>query len=200
MKLTTEFKQKVRLAILNGAENYGGSNSKYAKSLGLNPSVYSRLKSGEIDKIISDNEFLTLGRLFAVSLKAENWKVARTFVYNQIESNITFCQRTSKSMILVDDCGIGKTFCARHIVRKLKNAFYFDCSQAKTKQQFIRQLAKTVGVENTGRYVDVKNNLKYCLSNILYLPIIVLDEAGDLDHSSFLELKELWNGTENACA
>ena len=200
MTITTEFKQKVREAILKGAENYGGSDNSYAKSLGLNGSVYSRLKKGEIERIISDALWLTIGRELNVQLRVSNWKIARTFVYNQIENNINFCQQTSKSMILVDDCGIGKTFCARHIVRGLKNAFYFDCSQAKTKQQFIRQLAKTVGVDNTGRYVDVKSNLKYCLNTILELPIIVLDEAGDLDASAFLELKEMWNGTENTCA
>lgn len=28
---------------------------------------------------------------------------------------------------------------------------------------------------------------------------MVLDEVGDLEYNAFLELKELWNGTEGAC-
>ena len=101
-------------------------------------------------------------------------------------------------MILVDDCRIGKTFCAKHIVRQMKNAFYVDCSQAKTKQQFIRLLAKTIGVDNTGRYTDVKTAIK---TYLIYLekPLIVLDEAGDLDYNAFLELKELWNAAPRQC-
>ena len=31
-------------------------------------------------------------------------------------------------------------------------------------------------------------------------PIIVLDEAGDLQYEAFLELKALWNATERCCA
>ncbi|MGQ3647375.1 AAA family ATPase, partial [Ornithobacterium rhinotracheale] len=79
-----------------------------------------------------------------------------------------------------------------------KNAFYIDCSQAKTKQLFIRLLAKTIGVDSTGRYADVKNTLKTYLA-YLEKPLIVLDEAGDLDYTAFLELKELWNATQGHC-
>ena len=37
---------------------------------------------------------------------------------------------------------------------------------------------------------------------LLYLeqPLVVLDEAGDLDYNAFLELKELWNATQGECA
>ncbi|WP_318546324.1 hypothetical protein [Flavobacterium columnare] len=39
--------------------------------------------------------------------------------------------------------------------RILKNCFYVDASQAKTKQLFIRLIAKTIGLDNTGKYADV---------------------------------------------
>lgn len=112
MQLTTEFKNKVRDAVLEARKNYGGSDADYSKKLGISSSIYSRLKSGETDKIISDTQWLTMGRELNVSLKKNNWKIARTSVYAEIESNLTFCQSHSKSMMLVDDCGIGKTFCA----------------------------------------------------------------------------------------
>lgn len=197
--ITTAFKEKVREAALSARENYGGSDSDYAKTIGISASIFSRLKKGEIDRIISDTQWLTIGRLLDVQLKANTWKVARTVVYDQIEDSLKFCQQNSTSMILVDACGIGKTFCVKHVIRTMRNAFYLDCSQSKTKQQFIRALAKTVGVESTGKYVDVKSNLKYFL-NYIENPIIALDEAGDLDYNAFLELKELWNYTSGSCA
>lgn len=198
MIISNEFKSKVRTAILDKRKNYGGSDTDYAKTLGLKPSIYSRIKKGETERILSDTHWITIGRELDVKLFENKWKVARTSVYNQIESSLTFCKELSKSMIMAEDCGIGKTFCTRHIVRNMKNAFYVDCSQGKTKQQFIRLLAKTVGVDNKGRYVDVKGNLKYYI-NLLEKPLIVLDEAGDLDYNAFLELKELWNGTDGSC-
>lgn len=198
MQTTKEFKEKVKAAILAARENYGGTDTDFAKSLGINNSVYSRLKTGGIDKLLSETQWITIGRILGVTLREDSWKVARTKVYSEIEDNLRFCKTFSKSMILVDDCGIGKTFSAKHIIRKMKNAFFVDCSQAKSKQQFIRLLAKTLGVDNQGKYIDVKNNLKYYIT-LLENPLIVLDEAGDLEYTAFLELKELWNATNGAC-
>ncbi len=198
MVISEEFKTKVRAAMLANRDNHGGSDSHYAKTLGISSSIFSRIKKGETNKVLSDTMWISIGRELDVKLHESTWRVARTSVYDQIEGSLTFCKELSKSMILADDCGIGKTFCARHVVRKMKNAFYVDCSQAKTKQQFIRLLAKTVGVDNKGLYREVKGNLKYYL-NMMNKPVIVLDEAGDLDYNAFLELKELWNSTEGTC-
>jgi hypothetical protein len=197
--ITIEFREKVREAVLQARENYGGSDSDYAKSLGISNSIYSRLKKGETERIISDSMWLTIGRELDVTMHKNSWKIARTTVYTEIEASLKFCQTYSKSMVLVDDCGIGKTFCSKHILRSMKNAFYFDCSQAKTKQQFVRGLAKTIGVDHHGRYTDVKANLKYFL-NMIETPIIVLDEAGDLEYNAIMEVKELWNATAGTCA
>lgn len=198
MELSKEFKEKVRQAILDGLSRYGGSQSDYARSLGIHSAVFSRLKKGETQKVLTDSKWLILANELGVKLRDDNWRVARTQIYTEMEDNLMFCQQYSKAMILVDDCGIGKTFCARHITRKQKNAFYIDCSQAKTKQLFIRLLAKTIGVDNTGKYADVKAGIKAYLT-YLQLPLIVLDEAGDLDYNAFLELKELWNATQGHC-
>ncbi len=198
MKLTQDFKQKVRAEMLSARENYGGTDSDFAKRLSIKPSIYSRIKKGEIDRVLSDTSWLLIANELGVQLHANTWKVARTEIYTEIEDNLNFCQQYSKSMILVDDCGIGKTFCSKHIVRQLRNAFYVDCSQAKTKQLFMRLLAKTIGVESTGKYADVKTALKTYLM-VLDKPLVVLDEAGDLDYPAFLELKEMWNATQGHC-
>ncbi|WP_449398497.1 hypothetical protein [Chryseobacterium wanjuense] len=58
--------------------------------------------------------------------------------------------------------------------------------------------AKTLGIDNKGKYVDVKENLKYYLNQMDH-PVIILDEAGDLEYTAFLELKELWNATDGFC-
>lgn len=198
MNLTNEFKIKVRQAILEKRETYGGTDADFAKSLGLNSSIYSRLKSGETERIMSDSVWITVGRILEVKVFEDNWKVARTKVYTEIEDNLSFCKELSRSMVLVDDCGIGKTFCTKHIIRKMKNTFYVDCSQAKSKQLFIRLLAKTVGIDNHGKYNEVLANLKYYITT-LEKPLIILDEAGDLEYTAFLELKGIWNGTDGVC-
>lgn len=198
MDLTHEFKTRVREALLANRPNYGGTDSAYAKSLGIDPSAYNRLKKGMVDRLLSDSKWLTIGRELNVNIKSDNWKIARTKVWIEIEDNLTACQSHSRSMILVDKWGIGKSFCAKHLAKQLKNAFYLDCSQCKSKREFIRALARVVGIDNKGKYIDVKSDLKYYL-NLIETPLVILDDAGDLDYPAFLELKELWNGTEGQC-
>lgn len=198
MQLSIEFKKEVLTALELDRKNYGGADAAFAKKWGINGSVYSRLKAGELDGLIRDHQWLNIGRELNVDSKSRKWNVARTDVYTEMEDNISFCQQASKSMILVDDTAIGKTFCAKHILRNLRNGFYLDCSQAKTKQLFIRTLAKVIGLDNTGKYIEVKANLKYYIKQ-LELPVIVLDEVGDLEYTAFLELKEMWNATEGLC-
>ena len=166
MNLSTDFKKKVAQAILENRKNYGGSDSNFAKTLGIKAAIYSRLKSGETEGILSDTKWITFGRMYNVRLHDNNWKVARTSVYVQIEDNLNFCQQLSKSMILADDCGIGKTFCTIYNAI-MKNAFTWIVHRQKAATFTL--LAKTVGVEPNGRYIDVKANLNTTL-NILDKP------------------------------
>ena len=198
MEITNQYKKEVRAALIERRNNFGGTDAQFAKIYGLSGAIYSRLKTGEIERIISDSQWLNIGRELDINMRDNKWKVVRTKVYENIEASIQFCQNFSSSVILVDECGIGKTFSAKNIVKTLKNAFYVDCSQAKSKQQFIKLLAKTIGLDPKGKYVDVKATLKYYLIQ-LQKPVIILDEAGDLEYTAFLELKEIWNATDGFC-
>ncbi|SFB81018.1 hypothetical protein SAMN05421780_101578 [Flexibacter flexilis DSM 6793] len=198
MKLSEEFKEKVIVALMEQRENFGGSDAAYAKRYGISPAIYSRLKNGERANIIAESVLLNIGRELGIDLRERKWSVAETDVFKIISEDIVFCQQNAKARICVDDCGIGKTFSAKYLAKTRQNCFYVDASQAKTKQLFIRLLAKTIGIDSTGKYSEVKANLKYYTKQLIE-PVIIIDEAGDLDYPAFLELKELWNATENAC-
>lgn len=198
MEITDDFKRKVIAALLEARANFEGSDTAFSKQRGINNAVFSRLKKGETTGLLSSAQWLQIGRQLGVNLKERQMKLARTDVYNTIEEEVEFCQTNSKAMIFVDDCEIGKTIAAKHLSRTRLSCFYVDASQAKTKQLFIRSIAKAIGVDNTGRYADVKADIKYYLQQ-LGQPIIIIDDAGDLELKSFLELKEFWNATEGFC-
>ena len=198
MELTNEFRKKVLTALFAARQNYTGTDGQFAKSYQIPAAVYSQLKGGKLDKLLTDQKWLIIGQRLNVFVNERNWKIARTAVFNTIEKQVMFCQKHSKGRVFVDDCAIGKTFTAKYLSRTLKNCFYVDASQAKSRQQFVRLLARVLGVEDKGRYVDVKNGVKYYLS-ILEKPIVIIDEAGDLDYPAFLDIKELWNATEGVC-
>jgi hypothetical protein len=195
MEITDLFKNKVVTELLVLRENYGGSDAAFARSIDVNPSVFNRLKNGEREKLLPNATWLRLGRELGVTVNTRRWNAVETAVFRHIREDIMHCKQFSKSMIFVDNCGIGKTFTAKYLSKTLKNCFYLDCTQCKGKNEFIKALARTVGVEVKGRIIDVKDNTKYYLS-MLESPVIIVDEAGALDKDALGMVQEYWNATE----
>jgi hypothetical protein len=198
LQITKEFKDRVIESLLEQRKNFTGTDTVFARQWGINGSVYNRLKNGEREGLIKDSQWLSLGREFGISMNERKWNMARTDVFDMIEEDILFCKNHSKAKICVDECGIGKTYSAKYLSKTIQNCFYVDASQAKSKQLFVRLIARTLGVEHRGKYADVKADIKYYLG-VLPQPIVIIDEAGDLEHNAFLEIKELWNATEGVC-
>lgn len=198
LQITEQFKDKVVEALLNDRANYEGSAAQFSKRWGISDSVFSRLKKGEREKLLKDSQWLNIGRGLDVTLDERKWNVARTDVFNLIEESIEFCKNYSKAMIFVDEAEIGKSFAGRYLSRTLRNCFYVDASQCKTRTEFVCTLAKTIGIDSYGRHADVKANIKYYL-RMIERPIVIIDEPGDLEYAAFLEIKEFWNATENIC-
>lgn len=185
--------------MLEDRKRYGGKDGDYAKTLGINASIFNRIKKGEHRvELLSEAKWLYIGRKLNVMLGGTHWNAVETDVYLELQDDFNYCQRNARSLILVDDCGIGKTFCAKILVSKMKNAFYLDASQYKTKRLFIKALAQEVGCATEGSYNEMLENLRYYI-NALGNVFICIDEAGDLDYPAFLELKGLINGTMSRC-
>ena len=197
--ITKEIKQKILAALEVSRGNFTGSDSKFAVSLGISASQYSRTKNGELDRVISDAQWISIARKIGVNLnETADWKTANTPVFQFVTAQLKACQDDSLSALLCDMADIGKTYSAKHYAANNKGVVYVDCSQVKSKQRLIRHIAKSFGVGSNGRYSDVYEDLVFYLKT-LPTPLIILDEAGDLDYTAFLELKALWNAVENAC-
>jgi DNA transposition AAA+ family ATPase len=197
--ITQELKQKIAQAMVAQRENFGGSDAQYAVSLGINGSVYNRIKKGETEKVLANAKWISLARTLNVEIGGgSEWKTARTPVFVSITTQLEFCQQNASLAVLCDDPGIGKTYTAEQYARTHKNVVYVDCSQVKTKQQLVRFIAKELGVGHTGKYRDVYGDLVFYLRS-LPDPLIILDEAGDLNYPAFLELKALQNRTKECC-
>lgn len=197
--ITAENKKRISEAIASNRINYP-SDAKHASYLGITTSVYSAVKKGQTEKVLSDANWITIARKLGVNLRGEmEWKAARTATFDYITTQLEFCQQGGLSGILCDLPNIGKTFTALYYVKGHRNAVYIDCSQVKSKQRLVRKIAKEFGVNSNGRYEDIYDDLVYYLRSI-ETPLIILDEAGDVQYEAFLELKALWNATEHYCA
>ena len=196
--ITTQVKKRIIEAMRASRENYS-SNAKFAVSIGINGAQLSRVFNGELNGVIGDPNWLSIARRLDVHIGNNAEMVtAKTPVFQYINAQLATCQQFSLSGMLCDDADIGKTYAAKHFCKSAKNAVYVDCSQVKTKQKLVRFIAKQLGLNNAGRYQDIYDDAVFYLRSISY-PIIILDEAGDLDYGAWLELKALWNATERSC-
>ena len=196
--INDQLKTKIVEKMAETRMNYT-SNAKHARVLGINQAQYSRISKGEFEGILSEAKWISLARLLNVQLsESKKWVTVKTETFSYIYNQLQACQHRSISAILCDIAGIGKTHTAKYYSQENRNAVYIDCSQVKSKQKLIRKIAREFGVIYTGRYADVYEDLVFYLKQ-LPEPLIILDEAGDLDYPAFLELKALWNATEYDC-
>ena len=199
MEITSEIKKRILVAMEANRVNYP-SDSKHAASLGISSAVYSQLRKGQTDRVLSEANWISMARRLGVALRpGMEWKAAPTATFRYIWAQLTACQGGSLSAIMCDMPNIGKTFTAREYVKQHRNAIYIDCSQVKTKRALVRKIAKEFGVSANGTFGDIYEDLVFYIRTV-ETPLIVLDEAGDLAYEAFLELKALWNATERCCA
>ena len=196
--ITREQQQQIILAAKE-QEHMHGSAAKFAKFLDINAAVWSRLKGGELDNVLGTGKWVSIARKLNVNIsRRKDWHTANTPIYQFITAQLTACQRDGLSSMLCDMSDIGKTYTAEEYARNHKNVAYVDCSQAKSKQQLIRSIANKFGIGSNGRYSELYEDLVAYVKTI-EAPLIILDEAGDLTHSAFLEVKALWNAVSQYC-
>lgn len=198
IEISKKLIEKCVEALLEASKNYGGTATQFARKYGMSASVWSEIKNGRTEGKLSPQKWLNIAAILGVKDTDRVWRMARTEVYNAIEEGVMACKEYGWGMIFVDKCAIGKTYSAKYLAKTLKNCFYVDGSQCKTKILFTRTLAQVIGVESGGRYQDVKLRIKNAL-NVLEKPVVIIDEAGDLEYNAFLDLKEFYNATEGSC-
>lgn len=196
--INNEVKSRILEAIKDRRDKFT-SSAKMAVALGISGAQLSRVTRGEIENVLSDANWISIARKLEVRI-GDNIDIitAQTPVFVFITGQLALCQKGALSGLLCDHADIGKTHAAKHYAKNNRNAVYIDCSQTKSKQKLIRQISKELGLGYTGRYNDVYDDLVFYLRSIPN-PLIIIDEAGDLDYAAFLELKALWNATELAC-
>lgn len=196
--ITTEFKQRIVEGIKERRPHYE-SNAKMAVALGINSAQLSRIVKGELDGVLSDANWISIARRLDIKLnRGLEWVTAETELYKFVYAQLKACQERSLSALLCDVTDIGKSYTAKCYAKENRYVVYIDCSQVKTKQKLIRAIAKELGLGHAGKYADVYADLVFYLQTTPS-PLIIIDEAGDLEYPAFLELKALWNATEYAC-
>lgn len=205
MTLGVSERDRILQALLEFRNNSTLSQAKFCARMQIHPSVFSSvkkaIKNGEAtDRLISDDKLVFIGRMLGINFSNNNpWTLVRTPTFEYILASLQECQEACKSRIFCDIADIGKSETAKYWMRQGINVYYLDCSQYKSRNEFVRALATIVGVKSTGKMTEVFKDTCFML-NAVHKPLVILDEAGDLSYGAFLEIKAYWNATEGACA
>lgn len=196
--VTQEQQQRIVIAAKEREPMYG-SAAKFARYLDINQGVWSQLKSGKTDGLLSMGKWVSMARKLGVNIRnTKEWNTANTPIFQFVSAQLEACQSNTLSSLLCDMSDIGKTYAAEVYASTHKNVAYVDCSQAKSKQQLIKSIANAFGIGSNARYSELYADLVAYVKAI-ETPLIILDEAGDLSHSAFLEVKALWNAVSKYC-
>lgn len=193
--LTREFRELVLNAIKVDRKRFD-SDSSHARSLQISKSQYSRINRGDIEQVLGDPVWVRLANKFGINQLG--WNTARTPVFNELYLKLEASKGMSWNGIVCDLSDIGKTHTAKVFIRENKNSYYIDCSRCKTRNRFIKAIAKELGVNGDSNDSMLENCIDHI--NTLYKPMLILDEAGDLAYEAFLEIKSLINGVEGNCS
>ena len=143
--ITEAQKQRIMEAIAANRANYP-SDAKHAASLGITTSVYSAVKNGQTDKVLSDANWIGIARRLGVNLRGGmEWKAAKTPTFEYITSQLEISQKSVPAAL--KDVGFRtiKAFGAK--------SRFFHC-------EFFRLNEDKPGLGKKGDYVALEVNMR----------------------------------------
>ena len=122
-----------------------------------------------------------------------------TSAYQEISYVLDDAQRWRNVTWVVGEAGCGKTTTARIYAEEHREVFYILCSEDMKKGDFVREIARTVGIRTEG--CNIREVWSLILDDIIQMdaPLLVFDEADKLTEPVFHYFISLYNKLEEKC-
>ncbi len=130
---------------------------------------------------------------------AEPWQIVETGAYQEISFALKDAQDYKNVTWVVGEAGCGKTTTATLYAREHREVFYVLCSEDMYKGEFVREIARTIGIRGEG--YTIRELWKVILSELIQMdaPLLIFDEADKLTESVFHYFISLYNKLEDRC-
>ena len=196
----SELTKKEKDAISESLKAYVAKYPSQTKAAGSlkNTSVgtVSNILNGLYEKI-SDDMF----RNIASQVGAVNtgWQIVETGAYQEITEVLSDAQCWRNVTWIVGEAGCGKSTTARVYLQEHKEVFYILCSEDMKKGDFVREIARMVGIRTEG--FNIREVWGLILDDIIQMdaPLLVFDEADKLTEPVFHYFISLYNKLEEKC-
>ena len=174
------------------------SQTKAAGSLkGVSVGTVSNILNGRFENI-SDEMFRNVASQVG-GMGTPGWQIVETGAYQEITEVLSDAQRWRSVRWVTGEAGCGKSTTARVYLQDHKEVFYILCSEDMKKGDFVREIARTVGIRTEG--CNIREVWGLILDDIIHMdaPLLVFDEADKLTEPVFHYFISLYNKLEEKC-
>lgn len=174
------------------------SQTKAAGSLkGVSVGTVSNILNGRFENI-SDEMFRNVASQVG-GMGTPGWQIVETGAYQEITEVLSDAQRWRSVRWVTGEAGCGKSTTARVYLQDHKEVFYILCSEDMKKGDFVREIARTVGIRTEG--YNIREVWGLILDDIIQMdaPLLVFDEADKLTEPVFHYFISLYNKLEEKC-
>lgn len=191
MNYSQEQKQDIATRLSLYVRKYQ-SQRKAATALGIAAATMSAILNEDWDKI-SDTMWTKVDG--GISMLREDWQIAETIAYRDINFALDDAQSGANVTWVVGDAGCGKTTSARHYAATHDNAYYILCAEDTKRSDFVRDMAKVMGIRVNGSTREMLEQVLEALNRV-DMPLLIFDEADKLQDSVMQYFITIYNRTE----
>lgn len=183
----------LKKAINEYCQKKGISKNELAIQIGVNSAYLSKIENEKFDEISS--EMLTkIGS--AIKLRSAQ----EIYETSDLASVFRQCEMTSKHRLmtgLLADTGVGKTTSLRAYSMR-ENVFFVTVDKTMNAKGFLKAILREMQISFDGNAHDIMTKIAKEL-NSLKEPLLIIDEAGKLNHAMILYLHDLREYTRANC-
>lgn len=174
------------------------SQNKAAASLeGTSAGTVSTILAGKWDSV-SDEMWRKIASQVDTQLSGE-WQTVDTASAKEMAYAMADAQEWKNVTWVVGEAGCGKTTAARLYEREHGGAYYVLCSEDMKRSDFIRDIARKVGIRTDG--MTIRDMLDSIIARLIQTdsPVLLFDEADKLTERVFHYFIDLYNRLEDKC-
>jgi DNA transposition AAA+ family ATPase len=177
------------------------SQNMAAKSLkGTSAGTISTILNGGKDDSISEVMWRKIGaQVGGMPTHGEEWNVADTYAFREMTSVLEDAQLYKNVTWVTGEAGSGKSTTARQYQATHREAFYILCSEDLQRTDFVREIARAIGLRSDG--ITLRDLWDLIIVEIVKMesPVLIFDEADKLTETVFHYFVSMYNKIEDRC-
>jgi DNA transposition AAA+ family ATPase len=196
-KLTKTEKERVQERLRQYVAKFPSQNKAAQSLTGTSSATVSSILQGKWENI-SDDMWRNLGTQLGMA-GGDGWQVVETKAFQEIVFAMQNAQAAKNATWVVGEAGCGKTTTARLYATEHSGVFYILCSEDMKKSDFIREIARRIGLRTEG--YSVRELLDRIIDDLIQMeaPLLLFDEADKLPERVFHYFIDLYNRMEDKC-